>query len=96
MSTPKQRVNLSGLASPVRLDPETVQALINEFFSYYGGSAEVENTLWAMFSGSISNSDMPTDSTQNGNQAFLYRMLLDLVRELEKFKENTITDLTQN
>lgn len=94
-SSPKQRVSIS-LPSPVSVSPDTVQCLINEFFNYYSDARQVEETFWRMFSSSISNAECPTDSTENANQAFLYRMVLDLVRELEKYRQDTTLDLPQN
>ena len=96
MENSSQRVRLNSLASPVMADPATVQGVINELFSYYGSSTEIENVLWDMFQGSITNPVCPTDALQNGEQSFVYKMLLKTIRGLEKFKDTGMVDLPEN
>jgi hypothetical protein len=96
MANSNQRVRLNSAASPVTVDPETVQNLINEFFNFNDTAEEIEKTLWEMFRDSISNPELPSGPNENSNRAFLYRALSGLVGELEKYKGKTYIDLPEN
>ncbi len=96
MSSNKPSLPPQGVLSPVASNPDAVQALINEYFSYSGSSQMTEEGLWQMFSGCISNSDTPTDATQNANLAFVYRQLLDLIKSLEPYYVNKRLCLPSN
>jgi len=55
---------------------------IQHFFSCLSANGANE-TLWDMFSESISNPEAPTDHAENAKRSFLYKRLTELIMALE-------------
>lgn len=73
-------------------DPE----VIKEFFSCCGDASGINETLWDMFSESISSPDSGTEYRENAHRAFLYKRLTELMIALEPPAKFGKADLNEN
>lgn len=70
--------------------------LIEDFFRNCGDSQSINETLWEMFQGSISNPELPTEASQNGQFAYLYKRLTEFFVAIEPSKSPSKSDLNNN
>lgn len=70
--------------------------LIEEFFGWFDGAVSINELLWDMFEGSITNPACPTEHTENGHRSFLYKRLTELMTALEPPKRIRKSDLNDN
>ena len=77
---------------PYTPDPK----IIEQFFCYCGEASNINETLWDMFSESISSPDSCTSYQANAERAFLYKRLTELIVALEPHKKLAKNDLPDN
>ena len=59
------------------------EAQVMEFFNRCGKAEQVEEVLWDMFYGSITNPESPTDVKENEERAWLYRQMKEMLFKIE-------------
>jgi len=70
--------------------------LIEEFFAWFDGAGNINEILWDMFSGSITNPACPSDHVENSTRSFLYKRLTELLVAIEPPKHNKQIDFNNN
>lgn len=70
--------------------------LIEEFFRWFGRADNINEILWDMFSGSITNPACPSDHDENSTRSFLYKRLTELLVAIEPPKPVRHIDINNN
>lgn len=59
---------------------------VQNLFQNCGDAAGINETLWDMFQGSISNPELPSDVHENAERAYLYKRLTEFFTAIEPVK----------